>query len=70
MSSMCKRIKKPKKVCSRKIRQEMRRHCSVEYTKFVAFTSDGRNIEVSTPQPMTEVEAAAKYGWLSVSGIE
>lgn len=70
MSNLCKRLAKKKPVCARKRRQEIYRHCSKLYTRFSVYSPSGKNVEVSTLQPMTEVEAQSRYGWLSVKGIE
>ena len=70
MSNLCKKMSKKKPVCARKRRQETHRHCSKEYTKFSVFSPSGKNVEVSTMQPITEYEAQYKYGWLSVKGID
>jgi len=70
MSSICRRIAKPKKVHARKRRQEMHRHCSKKYTSFNIFTKQGENVVINTQRPMTEVEAQYIYGALSISGID
>lgn len=73
MSNLCKRMAKKKPVCARKRRQEIYRHyrhCSKQYTKFLVYSPTGKNVEVSTLQPMTEVEAECRYGWLGVTGID
>ena len=70
MSNLYKRLAKKKPVCARKRRQYIYRHCSKQYTKFLVYSPSGKNVEVSTLQPMTEVEAQSRYGWLSVTGID
>lgn len=70
MSNLCKRLAKPKKICARKRRQEMYRHCARLYTIFSVYSPSGKNVKVKTKKPMTEVEAQSRFGWLSVTGIE
>lgn len=70
MSSLCKRLAKPKKLIVRKVRQEMNRRCRKEYTSFNVFTRNGKNMVLHTQRPMTEVEVQYIYGVLSVSGID
>ena len=43
MSSLCKRMAKPKKVCARKRRQAMHERCTKKYTSFNVFTDYGEN---------------------------
>ena len=68
MSSLCRRMAKPKKISARKKRQEMHRRCSRQYTSFNIF--NGENVVVHSEKPMTEVEAQYRYRALSISGIE
>lgn len=70
MSNLCKRLAKKKPVCARKRRQEIQRHCGKLYTRFSVYSPSGKNVEVSTMEPMTEVEAQSRFGWLSVKGID
>ncbi len=70
MSSLCRRMAKPKKICARKKRQELHRRCSRQYTLFNIFTRNGENVVVHSEEPMTVVEAQYRYRALSISGIE
>lgn len=70
MSSLCRRMAKPKKICARKRRQEMHRRCNRQYTSFYIFTRNGENVVVHSEEPMTEVEAQYRYRALSIIGIE
>lgn len=71
MSSICKRIAKPKKVIARKRRQQRREWCSKKYRTFNILNNEGKNVVVKFDTPKTCVEVHSIYSQaLGIEGIE
>lgn len=71
MSSICKRIAKPKKVIVRKVRQRQREWCSKKYHSFNILNNEGKNVVVKFDTPKTCSEVHNIYSQaLCIGGIE